>query len=303
MAAIPKKVLQYRKYVLKMHTYTDFEWIEVGIKEHVIKSCRYLLLPVVRFVLRHGVTVSEFAELTKDAYVQVARQDYGIDGRPTNNARVAMLTGLSRREVAKVRDRLLEGGLLAEDSQGNRISQILTGWHLDSEFTDENGQPKVLPATGPTGSLLSLLKRYAGDLPHGAIRKEMQQRALIEEQSDGGFRVLRRDYVFSGLDPEIVHQLGVALHDHATTLEHNLDEARQAKPRFERMADNASVNPSAYKAFQKLVEERGLSFLEEMDGWLSENELETPTDSAARNLRLGVGVYLIYDESEQGLVS
>jgi len=275
----------------------------VGIKEHVIKSCRYLLLPVVRFVLRHGVTVSDFEELTKDAYVEVARQDYGIDGRPTNNARVAMLTGLSRREVAKIRDRLLNGGVLADDSQGNRISQILTGWHVDAEFTDENGQPKVLPATGPTGSLPSLLKRYAGDLPHGAIRKEMQQRALIEEQNDGSFRVLRRDYVFSELAPEIVNRLGVALHDHAATLEHNLNEERLAAPRFEAIADNVCVKPSTYRAFHKLVEERGLSFLEGMDGWLSENETETSTDSNARTVRLGVGVYLIYDESKQGSIS
>ena len=274
----------------------------MGIKEHVIKSCRYLLLPVVRFVLRHGVTIAEFEELTKDAYVEVARQDYGIDGRPTNNARVAMLTGLSRREVAKVRDRLLEGGLLADDSQGNRISQILTGWHVDTEFTDKNGQPKVLPATGPKGSLPSLLKRYAGDLPHGAIRKEMQQRGLIEEQADGSFRVMKRDYVFSDLDPESVNRLGVALHDHGATLEHNLNEERVAAPRFEAMADNASIKPSTYKAFHKLVEERGLSFLEEMDGWLSENEIETSTDSNAHTVRLGVGVYLIHDESEQGSV-
>jgi len=275
----------------------------VGIKEHVIKSCRYLLLPVVRFVLRHGVTISDFEELTKDAYVEVARQDYGIDGRPTNNARVAMLTGLSRREVAKIRDRLLGDGLLADDSQGNRISQILTGWHVDPEFTDEDGQPKVLPATGPTGSLPSLLKRYAGDLPHGAIRKEMQQRALIEEQNDGSFRVLRRDYVFSELAPEFVNRLGVALHDHAATLEHNLNEDRLAAPRFEAIADNVCVKPSTYRAFQKLVEERGLSFLAEMDGWLSENETETSTDSNARAARLGVGVYLIYDESKQGSIS
>jgi len=275
----------------------------VGIKEHIIKSCRYLLLPVVRFVLRHGVTVVEFEELTKDAYVQVAREEYGIDGRPTNNARVAMLTGLSRREVAKVRDRLLEGGLFSDDSRGNRISQILTGWHLDSEFTDEKGQPKVLPTTGRKGSLSSLLKRYAGDLPHGAIRKEMQQRSLIEEQSDGSFRVLKRDYVLSDLDPESVKRLGVVLHDHATTLEHNYNETRTTAPRFEAMADNTSIKPSTYRAFQKLVEKRGLSFLEEMDGWLSDNELETSTDSAARTVRLGVGVYLIYDENEQGSVS
>jgi hypothetical protein len=185
----------------------------VDIKEHVIKSCRYLLLPVVRFLLRHGVTWSEFSDLSKDAYVLVARSDYGIQGRPTNNARTAILTGLSRREVARVRDRLVQGGVTAEENQGNRISQILTGWHVDSEFTDENGRPKVLPATGPTGSLPSLLKRYAGDLPHGAVLKEMQKRQLIEELNDGGYRVLRRDYVYSEIEPEVVTRLGIAHHD------------------------------------------------------------------------------------------
>ena len=148
-----------------------------------------------------------------------------------------------------------------------------------------------------------MLKRYAGDLPHGAIRKEMQQRALIEEQADGGFRVMKRDYVFSNLDLEIVNRMGVALQNHATTLEHNLNEDRLAAPRFEAIADNMSIKLSTYKAFHKLVEERGLSFLEEMDGWLSENEIETSMDSTACTVRLGVGVYLIYGESEQGSTS
>jgi hypothetical protein len=274
----------------------------VDIKEHVIKSCRYLLLPVVRFLLRHGVTWSEFSDLSKDAYVLVARSDYGIQGRPTNNARTAILTGLSRREVARVRDRLVQGGVTAEENQGNRISQILTGWHVDSEFTDENGRPKVLPATGPTGSLPSLLKRYAGDLPHGAVLKEMQKRQLIEELNDGGYRVLRRDYVYSEIEPEVVTRLGIALHDHAATLEHNLNEKRLSAPRFEALADNARIRPSTYKAFRTLVEERGLSFLEEMDAWLSGNEVETENDTNARTVRLGVGVYLIHDESDEGLI-
>ena len=277
--------------------------MHVNIKEHVIRGCRYLLLPVVRFLLRHGVTWNEFCDLSKDAYVMVARSDYGIQGRPTNNARVAMLTGLSRREVARVRDQLLDGDIGPAEQRGNQISQLLSGWHIDAEFTDSEGRPKDLPVTGPTGSLSSLLKRYAGDLPHGAIRKEMQQRSLIEELNGGSFRVLKRDYVFSELDPQIVNRMGVALHDHAATLEHNLNEERLAAPRFEAIADNACIKPSTYKAFHKLVEERGLSFLEEMDGWLSENEIETSTDSDERTVRLGVGVYLIYNESEQGSVS
>jgi hypothetical protein len=173
---------------------------------------------------------------------------------------------------------------------------------VDDEFTDDNGQPKDLPSTGPSGSLTVLLKRYAGDLPHGAIRKEMQQRGLIEELDNGHLRVLKRDFVYSELDPEIVRQLGIALHDHATTLEHNLDSNRPSARRFEAIANNERITPRAVNAFQKLVESRGLSFLEDIDLWLTEHEIETMEDNESETVRLGVGVYLIYDESEQGRV-
>lgn len=273
------------------------------LKENLIRSCRYLLLPVIRLLLKHGITWNEFGELSKDAFVMVTRQDYGIQGRPTNNSRVAMLTGLSRREVSKIRDRLIDGTDGAEELRGNRISTILSGWHLDAEFIDSHGQPKDLPATGPTGSLSSLLKVYAGDLPHGAILKELRQRKLIEELPGGLFRVLKREYVYAELDPEIVGRMGVALHDHAATLEHNLNEKRRSAPRFEAIADKARVSPRAFQAFQKLVESEGLSFLEGVDEYLSKNEIEINEDADARTVRLGVGVYLIYDESEQGQIT
>lgn len=265
------------------------------LKEQVIQSSRYLLRPVVRFLLKHGVTYAEFADACKDVYVDVARQDYGIQGRPTNNSRVAMLTGLSRREVARVRDRLLDGLDQPEQLQSSRISQILSGWHLDPEFVGKNGQPKDLPSTGPSGSLSALLKRYAGDLPHGAIRKEMTQRGLITELDNGFTRVLKRDYVYSSLDPEIVRQMGVALHDHGATLEHNLDENRRSDARFEGIADNGNVSAKAVREFHKLVAERGMDFLQTVDAWLSNNEVDA-TQDPGRNVRLGVGVYMIHEE-------
>ena len=272
-------------------------------KGHVLNSCRHLLRPVVRFLLRRGVVWSELSDLSKEVYVDVARQEYGIDGRPTNISRVAMLTGLSRREVARVRDFLdadaSQGnreGDRESDREGNRIARILTGWHVDPEFTDAAGRPKDLLATGPLESLPSLLKRYAGDLPHGAIRKEMSHRGLIQELEGGYVRVLKRDVVYTSLDPEMVRQLGVALHDHAATLDHNLNDERELPPRFEGIADNAVVSASAVKDFEKFVEGRGLDFLQEIDAWLANHEVDDPADTATRKIRLGVGVYLIHNE-------
>ena len=238
----------------------------------------------------------EFSELSKDIYVDVARQEYGIQGRPTNNSRVAMMTGLSRREVAHVRDRLLDEHDSLMQRRGNRISQILTGWHVDEEFTDDKGQPKDLPVTGPSVSLSNLLKRYAGDLPHSAIKQEMLQLGLIEEMESGHLKVLKRDCVYTTLDPDMVRQMSVALHDHAETLDHNLNSARKTPARFERLADNARVSARSAKTFMKLVEERGLDFLNEMDAWLSRHEIDESKSTSSREVRLGVGVYLIHDE-------
>lgn len=265
-------------------------------KEQILKGCRHFLRPIVRFLLRHGVTWDEFSEVSKDMYVDVARSGYGLRRRPTNNSRVAILTGLSRREVARVRDRLLNESDDFTTRRGNRISQILTGWHVDEEFTDDKGRPKDLPPTGPLGSLSSLFKRYAGDLPHSALRKEMLQRGLVEETPTGQLKVLRRDYIYATVEPEIFNQMSVALHDHATTLDHNLNTQRKYPTRFEGIADNARISSRSARTFANLVETRGMDFLNEMDAWLSAHETDENKSGSGREVRMGVGIYLIHDD-------
>lgn len=256
------------------------------MQEIVIESCRHLLRPVVRFLLRQGVLWSEFAELAKETYVEIARAEYGIDGRPTNNSRVAILTGLSRREVARVRDVLLEIVRQEDERKGNRMARILTGWYTDPEFTNGHGKPRDLSPV----SFEILLNCYAGDLPHTAVRKEMLKHGLVEELGNGDMRALQRDFVYSSLDPEIIRQLGIALHDHGTTLEHNLNEERAGKPRFEGMADNATIPAEAAGEFESFVEERGLDFLQDIDAWLSSHATDSDDTTT---VRLGAGAYVI----------
>ncbi|MDJ0710551.1 MAG: DUF6502 family protein [Woeseiaceae bacterium] len=259
------------------------------LKDIVINSCRHLLRPIVRFLLRQGVQWREFSELAKEVYVEIARADYGIEGRPTNNSRVAMLTGLSRREAARVRDVLLQIATQGEERQGSRMAKILTGWHTDPEFTTAAGVPREL---GPS-AFDSLLSRFAGDLPHTAVRKEMLSHGLIKELDSGELRVLERDFVYSSLDPEIVRQMGVALHDHASTLDHNLNEHRNSAPRFEGIADNVAIPAAAVEDFEQFVEERGMVFLEAIDLWLAQNQTN---EHDANTVRLGAGAYLIRSE-------
>jgi hypothetical protein len=272
------------------------------IKQQVLAACRHLLAPVVRLLLRSGVTWAEFAELSKEVFVDVARRDYGIQGRPTNNSRVAMITGLSRREVTRVRDVLI-GEVSAPEPPTSRVSQVLSGWHVDPEFLDAGGHPAVLSATGETRSIEALLRRYAGDLPHGAFLKELQQLGLVERTGDDGFRVLARDYLRGAADPDIVRQLGVALHDHGATLAHNVNTEKTEPARFEGMASTPRLAPRYVRAFAKFAAERGQAFLEEIDAWLVRHEVKSGDKKEVDDqdgVRAGIGVYLIRGEARRG---
>ena len=269
------------------------------IKQQILNACRQLLEPVVRLLLRNGVTWNEFSDLSREVFVDVARRDFGIQGRPTNNSRVAMMTGLSRREVTRV-CKLLSGQEEPDEGVGNRISQLLSAWHLDPEFLTDDGQPAELPLDGAEGSLETLMKRYAGDLPHGALVKEMQRLGLIEPKA-GGYQVLTRHYLRSAVNPDIVRQAGVALHDHGATLIHNVDQMRDDEARFEGMATTLRLAPRHLRAFHDFVSAKGQKLLEEADAWLVKHEIKsTGKAKHSQAVRAGLGVYLIQDEIRRG---
>ena len=261
------------------------------MKDYLLQALRHLLRPTVRVLLRNGITWSEFAEVGKEVFVEVARADYGIQRRPTNTARVALMTGLSRHEVTRIK-KVLTGARSRGEPPQNRISQILTAWHTDSTFLAADGSPLVLPATGDP-SIATLLKRYAGNLPHVAVLKELEQLELVE-RTPAGFRVKARQYIRSAADPDLVRQAGVALHDHGTTVAHNLHVKRTEPPRFERMATQLALPRRHVRAFRALLETEGNAFLEKIDAWLTARAARETTRGPV--VRTGVGVYLIHDE-------
>jgi hypothetical protein len=101
--------------------------------------------PVIRILIKNGLVYRQFAELCKELYVEIATAEYGLRDRPTNVSRVALLTGLDRKQIKSIQD--------AQSGQDHgpgpqksldRISRLLSGWHQDPEFSVE-GKPQDLP--------------------------------------------------------------------------------------------------------------------------------------------------------------
>jgi len=259
-------------------------------KPRTLELLGTVLEPVIRLMLRAGITWKDFSELAKAKFVEVATADFGIRGRPTNASRVAILTGLDRRDVKKLRDAASEPTAMGYMS---KASQILSAWHHDPEFLDARGNAAALPVEGEGSTFTELMRRFAPALPIVAMIKELRSAGAVEELDDGRLRPLSRTYVPQGLSPERLRLWASVISDLANTVEHNLSRDKSTPAKFERRALNVRVDPRALPEFRKLLETEGQAFLERIDDWLSTHEI--PGAQANDSIRLGVGIYHIED--------
>lgn len=142
-----------------------------------------------RLLLRVGVPSRDAERALREAFVETASLEFGIRGRSTNLSRVAMLTGLDRREVARVRARLDARSPEAGD-ESHPLGQVLAGWYEDPDFSGADGpRALALEAVGGDGraGLPQLFSRYAPGLPPVAVRKELVIPKIVKQLDKRGW--------------------------------------------------------------------------------------------------------------------
>ena len=104
-----------------------------SVRLGLLAAYRKLLQPLVRILIRSGISFGESAEVLKTVFVEVAARDFDLPDRKTSLSRIAILTGLTRKEVAKQQE-ILRSGALDVDSNLNRVIRVLEGWHSDPDL-------------------------------------------------------------------------------------------------------------------------------------------------------------------------
>jgi hypothetical protein len=261
------------------------------VRSAAVHAALAMLRPVVRLLLAHGVGWKEFVELGKRAYVQVAGREYGIAGRPTNASRVAILSGLSRRDVKKQRDLLaapdpVEGA----KSSGGHATRLLSGWFQDPDFS-QSGRPAALAREGDGASFAELHRRYGGDVPVSALLKELLKTRTVLEP-------LTRYWMPVRSDPAALLRAGSVAEDLGRTLGRNLLRDAAAPSTFEGRATNTRIPVEYLPPFREFVEREGQALLERVDDWLTVNEQPGSESARIRTARVGLGIYQIQGNEE-----
>jgi hypothetical protein len=252
-----------------------------------------ILRPLVRILLRHGVSYKDFSELAKAVYVDVAESDFTLPGRKQSTSRISVLTGLTRKEVARLRG---SGDPADADAVAgyNRAARVIAGWTRDPRFADAHGQPAVLPFDGPERSFTGLVKTFSGDIPAKAIFDELLRVGAVQEQEQG-VRLLSRSYVPQRGTEDKLHILGTDVAHLAATIEHNIEHSDT--PYFQRKVAYDNLPEEIIPKFQALSREKAQQLLEDLDGWLSRHDRDgNPAVQGTGRKQAGIGIYYFEED-------
>ena len=272
------------------------------IQRQILGAFLVALRPIARILLRFGIGFREFSELSKTAFVDVASREYGLRGRPTNISRVAVMTGLTRKEVRRIREKIEDGDQVVV-VKATPLSEILHRWHAEFEFLDDSGKPATLPFSGPSRSFSNLVKRFGGDIPPGAMRTELKRIGAIIETEDGELKVVKRTVHPKGAHDKLITALVHALYPLASTISHNVDPDREGDPWVQIDTFSQSIRKSDLPRLRRISFDRLSEVAESIDDlFMAYETLHDNDRSVSEKNTVAVGVFYFEETDESARV-
>ena len=267
------------------------------IKDHLRRALSQMFKPLIRLLIAQGVTHAEFSETAKEVYVETALRHFEKEGK-VNKSRVAILTGLTRKEVKNVIDRALTSQ--RKEKTYSRPARVLTGWFSDPAFQGPYGIPLELSYDSQEKdepSFVELVRQYSGDMaPRQMLNQLLESGSVIEVE--GRYKAVSRTFTHSQLSPDLIRRLGSVGYRVFSSAAKNIDRQDERDRHFDRMvfADDGCTD-AVIKDFDEYIRVRGQDFLEELDVWFSSRkELNRPGEP-----RKETGLYMVHyvDEDDE----
>jgi len=256
-----------------------------------MQAARRILRPLVRILLRNGIPSKALTELVRQTYVDVADEEFAIEGKRQTAARIAVITGLNRKEVSRLR------GTPPLDEAGeiwlNRANHVLASWLRDREFLDRKGDPLDLSLAGESPNFTDLVHKHSGDMYPRSVADELVRVGAIE-QVDGKLRMTNRGSAVPGADPEmIIEILGIDTSEFIETVDHNLQADSDAERLLQLKVLCDNLPAEHLDEFNRYSTRLSRPVLEELSRWLSERDKGRDWSGDDERMQVGLGVFQI----------
>ena len=268
----------------------------------VLHTVLRALRPLLRLLLRHGVTYTAFAAALKPAFLEAARQELQAQGMPVTDSALTLLSGVHRRDV-----RALTRGetpALSTNDLNPPVSlagEVVGRWMSDPTWQDAEGRPRELTRA----AFDELVSTVSQDVRPRALRDELARLGVVTCAEDGCVTLCAQGFAPRQGFAEMAALLAANLADHADAATANLQDGAnfleqalyvdRLKP-----ASAAHLHQAATAAWQQmlpgLLREAQQRFESDQAGSAPGPDAATAPDTMPRR-RVRLGVYF-YDTED-----
>ncbi len=262
-------------------------------RRHTLFALRRILRPLARLLIRAGIRFENFDRIARETFLESAIRDYEHKGTPSR-ARIAALTGLSRRHV----NQFAESGprtLPTDLTHTALLIEVLHKWHTVPGYGGPYGVPLELEFSDPPDrcirSLVALASPNAN--PH-AVLTELLRTGAILRCGKNRFRTPSRFLMSTDpASPTLIERFGMRVSQLAATLEYNMN-AKHTEKRLDRGVYADRGLPSALvPAFESYARTKAANFILDLDNWLASHaQPEGSTPDQPCKFDVGVGAFL-----------
>jgi len=211
-------------------------------------------------------------------------------------SRAAVLTGLSRKEVVRLRELLAQSDSILSQKP-NRAQRVVHGWLNDAEFLDKSNYPLALPVKNKKrgkefASFVSLVKRYSGDITYGAVLDELNHIGVTKQLDDGTIALVNRAYLPHQDDLEQVRVIATSVQDLFDAALHNID-AKPSKKRLQRQVVYAPISNDLVPDLKVQITKEAKAVIETLNRQLASARKISSGKKDQDVKRVGFGMYYI----------
>lgn len=276
-------------------------------KEAVLSVFASLVRPLMRVAFEYGISASEIAGVVRRTFIQALEARLLEQKRPTTDARLAVVAGLARSDVAALREATRAGAphSLRGTISLDQVTTLLTVWHTHSGFSGAYGlalELDLAPTPGsPRRSFRELVAAACPGADEEALLDELVAAGSVEVIDRTTIRCLSRAYVPKGADVKRIERMGRFLAVVSANFVHNLLREGPEPVYFERtVVSDELISEAGRDKFLALAGERGQELLTELDTFLTNLAAKERSESGKR---YGVGVYFFEDDESIDLPS
>lgn len=261
------------------------------------KAIRCLLRPLAKIVLQNGMPFQMFIEEAKKVFIDVAEQEFSLAGRKQSAARVAIVTGISRKEISRTRHNNHDTEDETKNSL-NRSARVISAWVGDPAFHKTTGQPMDLPFDGEFPTFTDLVRKSSGDMLVRAMLDELVRVGAVEIV-DKRARLINRSYIPANSEYEKLRILGTDVAKLMETINHNLQKD-QNNPFFQRKVYYDNLPAEALGEIRSLSRMHGQQLIELLDKLMQTHDRDVNPDvKGDGQFTAGIGVYYFENASSE----